>query len=101
MSWKHRTSPRTQDTFTTTYSSLKNQFLQSIRYREYVQFILGALAQYLFEKLEKKINYTNSKFSRKLPAYWKKLPAFSVKLPTFYDKLSILDQISKINFKEA
>ena len=49
--------PEPNDTFTTTYSNLKNQFLESLRYKEHVQFIYsGALGQYLFAKLEEKIN---------------------------------------------
>ena len=53
-----------------------------------------ALGQYLSAKLDEKKIYTNSKFSRKLLV-------FLVKLLAFYDKLLVLNQILKINFKKA
>ena len=73
---------------TSDWSNLINQFLGSLRYKEYVQFIyLSALGQYLFAKLEKKI-YTNSKISIKISAYYKELLAFSTKLSAYYEKIT-------------
>ena len=54
---------------------------------ENIKFIyLDILDQYLLVKLEKKKNYTNIKFSKKLPTYYIKLPVFWTKLSMFSTK---------------